>query len=468
MLTVDLYHLRRRLLKGSITQGLQGYAKVRALLPEQRVSQSTHRAPPTHPTTPEDFRPLETGCFQNPYAFYRMLRDEYPVYRLRNGIYCISRYDDIQTVSRDTNTFSSEHQGVIANLKPGQDLLQQVRRFEKMTALGIIPADVLATSDPPQHTVERKIGHTSLNAHFVKSLEPEVEKLSTNMLAPLLDAGEMEFMQAFGWRLPMVLIIRLLGLPEQDFTKIKKWCVDTLNSQNGIQTSAELAQSYVSAINFLDYCWTQYLKVKTNPGNNLMGILAKSADDAATPFDDKKAVSAIFQLLIAGSDSSATTMGNALKLLIERLDLQEKMRADPALVNDFIEEVFRLESAFQGHFRWVTKDTALHGVQLPRGSRIFLMWAAGNRDERFFENPDELILGRKNGKKHLTFGHGLHACLGRELARMEIRIVLQQFLTHTRNLHITGETPFVASMFARTLVTLPIRFERATKPAALG
>jgi cytochrome P450 len=127
-----------------------------------------------------------------------------------------------------------------------------------------------------------------------------------------------------------------------------------------------------------------------------------------------------------------------------------------------VEEVFRLEAAFQGHFRWAKKDCELHGVKLPRGSRVFLMWASGNRDERVFDHPDEIRLDRKNGKKHLTFGHGIHACIGRELARSEIRIVLREFLLRTRNLKIEGEAPFLASMFARTLVRLPIVFDPVT------
>lgn len=456
---VDLFQLRRKCLSGVMVTGLQAYATVNEALPWRRSGAALRRPVMMNPQTPEDFRPLENACFQNPYAFYRMLRDDFPVYRLRNGVYCLSRYDDIVAVSRDTDTFSSEHQGVVANLKPGQDLLREIRRFEKLTALGLIPADVLATSDPPQHTAERKIGHAGINAHFVKSLEPEVESLCARLLEPYWEKGAMEFMQDLGWRLPMQLIIRLLGLPEQDFAQIKQWCVETLNSQNGIQTSGELANSYVSALKFLDYCWQHYLSARSHPQNNLIGVLARAAADPNTPFDDKKAVSAIFQLLIAGSDSSATTMGNALKMLIERPDLQERLRAEPALLSDFIEEVLRLESAFQGHFRWVTRATTLHGVTLPRGSRLFLMWASGNRDERFFDTPDDLVLGRKNGKKHLTFGHGLHACLGRELARLEIRIVLQQFLQHTRRLRIVGDTPYIASMFARTLVQLPIRFD---------
>lgn len=459
-----LFHLRRELLAAVLLGALGGLQRGLSLLPQRRKP-APESALPANPVHPLDYRPLENACFQQPYAFYRLLRDQYPVYQLPNGVYCISRYEDIVAASRDVDTFSSAHQGIVANLKPGQNLLREIRKFERLTALGLIPADVLATSDPPYHTVERKVGHTSLNAHFVKRLEPEVEALCQQMLDRVIDAGQMEFMQAFGWRLPMILIIRLLGLPEQDFEQIKQWCVDILNSQNGIQSRAELLQSYQAALTFLRYCWRQYRHAQRHPQDNLLSILVRAAADPASPFDDRKAVSAIFQLLIAGSDSSATTMGNALKALIERPDLQALLRQDESLIPAFVEEVFRLESAFQGHFRWIRKETELHGVKLPQGSRIFLLWAAGNRDERFWEDPDTFILNRRNAKKHLTFGHGIHACLGRELARMEITIVLKAFLRRTRNLQIAGDTPFVASMFARTLLQLPIIFDLVTADA---
>jgi cytochrome P450 len=257
----------------------------------------------------------------------------------------------------------------------------------------------------------------------------------------------------------MKLIIQLLGFPAEDFEKIKGWCVHGINTQSGISSPAELMTSRAENLVFFRYCWRQYLIAKKHPRNDLSAIFVAAASDPDNPMTDQIAVSAIFQLLIAGSDSSATSMGNALKMLIENPDLAQRLKNDISLLPAFVEEVFRLEAAFQGHFRWVTTDTELHGVKLPRGSRIFLMWASGNRDERLFTNPDAIDLERSNGKKHLTFGHGIHACIGRELARSEIRIVLREFLQRTENLRFDGPHPFLASMFARTLVALPIRFD---------
>lgn len=458
---LNAYHSYRQALSLGMTAALKTYSLV-SPASRSKLVKAPRAIPEKRKRHPEDFNPLSHECFQNPYEFYRVLRDDYPVYRLANGVVCISRYQDIVDLSRNTTVFASQHQGLVANLQPHQDLLKEVARFEGLGSAGVIPADVLATSDPPRHTAERKVGHACLNSRFVQQQEAEVRELCRGMLAPWLVKGDMEFMQAIGWRLPMVLILRLMGLPEQDFAQIKTWCVQILDSQNGVQSGKELALSRAAALSFLRYCWRHYLAAKKRPGENLLGIFARAAMDPAMDFDDQRAASAVFQLLIAGSDSSATTMGNAIRLLIEHPDIQQTLRDNPDQIPAFIEEVFRLESAFQGHFRWVTTPTRLHGVHLPKGTRIFLMWASGNRDERFWDQPDQLLLNRRNGKKHLTFGHGIHACLGRELARMEIRILLQAFLQNTTDLRIAGETPYIASMFSRTLVQLPLQFKKVS------
>lgn len=460
------YHARRQLLSRAVEQALLW--KSRSLARQEAREPATEPSPPPlNPRCPEDFRPLENACFQNPYAFYRVLRDEHPVYQLPNGIHCISRYEDIVAVSRNHEIFSSTHQGIIAGLRPGQDVEKAGARMDALAALGVVPADVLALSDPPRHTEERKVGHKGLNARFVKSLDASIEVLCKSMMDEFIHSGRVEFMQEFGWRLPMRLIIQLLGFPEHDYERIKTWCMHGIASQSGISTPAELMRSRAATMAFIRYCWDQFRIAQAHPREDLCGVFVKAVAGPENPMNEQSAVAALFQLLIAGSDSSATSMGNALKMLIDNPDLAEEIRADldnrlPA----FVEEVFRMEAAFQGHFRWVKRDTELHGVKLPRGSRLFLMWGSGNRDERVFTNPDTIDLNRPNGKKHLTFGHGIHACIGRELARSEIRIVLREFLTRTRNMRLEGEAPFLASMFARTLVRLPVAFEPVDTTAA--
>lgn len=458
---MSLYQIRRT----TLSYSLESLLRLNAFRLSFRTYKKKSDNPvPKNPQTPEDFHPLENACFQNPFPFYKMLRNHHPVYELANGVICISRFEDIVELSRNTDVFSSSQQGAVAGLKKGQSIEKVGALFTLLGDLGIIPADVLATSDQPAHTVERKIGHSGLNSRFVKSQETAVEKLCKEMMDEFIDQGELEFMQSFAWRLPMIFIIGLLGLPKEDYEKIKGWCVHGISSQSGISNAQEMATHQAEVMVFVRYCWTKFLEAKLNPKDNLIGMLVNAAKDPESTFEDKHAVSTIFQLLIAGSDSSATSMGNALKMLIENPNLQNEIRTGfengEDKLSPFIEEVFRLEAAFQGHFRWNKSPYELHGIHLPRGSRIFLMWASGNRDDRVFVDPDEIILNRANGKKHLTFGHGIHACIGRELARIEIKTVLKEFLLRTKNLELNGDAPFIASMFARTLLELPIKFEK--------
>jgi len=452
-----LFHLRRLVTSYSL-EALLRYKAWQASNVERRTPRAEKPVPVDNPQTPEGLRPFEDACFQNPYAFYTMLRDDYPVYQLANGIYCISRYEDIVDISRDTDRFSSKHQGAMLRLQPGQSIAELSDKLDALGDRGVLPSGVLATNDPPEHRRDRKIGQSALNPKVIKNLEGEVERLTRELMDEFINDGNADFMHQFAWRLPIRLVIHILGLPEEDLPIVKRGCVSAISLLSGSATRAELLKTAAVSQGFYRYCWRAYRKAKRKRGDHLVAKFAEAAGDPTNNFTDQHAVSAIHQLLIAGSDSSATTMGNAVKMMLENPRTEQLLRDDPEKIPAFVEEVLRLDSAFQGHFRWTKTDCELHGVQMPRGSRVFLMWASGNRDERFWDNPETIEIGRENGRKHLTFGHGVHGCLGRELARMEIRIALRELLARTSKLKIVGDAPFIASMFARTLVQLPLEF----------
>lgn len=422
-------------------------------------SDSVDELPILNPTHPEQFKPLSQQNFNKPYAYYKMLRDEYPVYKMpTQGYYCISRYDDVCAMAKNTTEVSSKIMEILVTGKPKDPNFKGKTPVERLGELGVVPVDVLAIQDDPIHIKERKIGHAGFNAKYVKSLEGEVTQLCDEMMDECMARGNIEFVQDFAWRLPMRLIIRLLGFPESDYEQIKTWCMNGIRALSGTAPRAELVGNGAGSAQFMRYLWRQYLLAKANPKENFTGILIKEAADPGSIMTDQRAVATLLQLLIAGSDSSASSMGNAIRMLAKYPALEQELRDDPDKVNNFIEEVFRTESAFQGHFRVTNTDITLHGITIPKSSRVFLMWASANRDERFWDNPEVFDMNRAKVKKHLTFGHGAHACIGRELARMEIKIVIKQLLARTSKIEIVGDTPFEASMFARTLLRLPLAF----------
>ncbi len=440
---------------------LLGWATWRALHAPPRPRRAAP-IPPLDPQRPEDFQPLSRHNFTDPYPYYRLLRDRFPVYQLPGtDFFNISRYEDIVALARDTEGFSSHLTEILVTGRPRDPDRTGPSLAERLGLWGVLPADVLALQDPPIHGQERKIAHTGFNAHFVKSLEPEVVALCDEMMDEFLARGRVEFIQDFAWRLPMRLIIRLLGLPEQDYPQIKRWCEIGIRQLSGVVRGPESLRAGCASAQFMRYLWRHYQMAQRAPGDNFTGLLVRQAKDPQSVMTDARAVSIMLQLLIAGSDSSASSMGNAIRMLALHPEIEQRLRREPERIPDFIEEVFRTEAAFQGHFRLSTRDSVLHGVKIPANSRVFLMWASGNRDERFWERPDEFDIDRPNLKKHLTFGHGVHACIGRELARMEIRIVITRLLARTTRFAIRGDTPFEASMFARTLKAMPLAFECA-------
>ena len=471
-----MFHLRRLLLshlleKACLVQAKLGLGVASKPVPQPESSAAAVPAAFTQKKSPADFAPLTQACFDDPYPFYAALRADYPVYQLPNGIYCVSRYADIQAVCMDTDHFSSKYQGIAATLKPGQDIEKWGRKIAKLADWGLAPADVLAVDDPPDHMAQRKAIGRGFSMQAIKDGEGMVAALATEILDGCMPQGQMDFVHDFGWRLPMLVIMRVLGLADSDFAQVKDGSMHAISLQTGIADAAAVGAHQAGVIRLVRYSWAQFLAAQkrdpkgqgANGVSPVMAMLIRAtqagAEGAAPAMSAAQAVSTIFQLLVAGSDSSATSMGSAIKMLLDQPDLAEEIRADlDTKLAPFIDEVFRLEAAFQGHFRWVKHDTELHGVQLPRSSRVFLIWAAGNRDGEIFPNPDAIDLTRSNGRKHLTFGWGAHACIGRELARSEIRIVLREMLTRTKDWRQTGAAPYMASMFSRSLEHLPLAF----------
>lgn len=427
---------------------------------EHLIEQSTH---------PEEIDPTDPANIAEPWHYYQLLRDERPVFKPKGqNFFCISRYEDIQEVARNTSGFSSNIVDEVLDPRLAKLIGHQPPPpgAASQRNVGVTPVDVLAVQDPPAHKYQKLLTHQIVSKDFVANLEDDVRLLAKELLRAGIEQDHMEFMADVAWKLPMTMAMRLVAFPESDYQRVKKGCSQAVRILSGTLTRSEYAACSAEALRFYRYCWSQFEKTKQSPGQDIAGGLAKAVLDAEHPMTNEEAVSTIFQLLIAGSDSSASTMGNAVKYLCEMPELATELRNQPEKISAFIEEIFRLESAFQGHFRVLTEDVKMHGISMQKGNRAFLLWASGNRDERFWEQPNEVDLERKNLKRHLTFGFGLHACLGRELARMEIRVVLEELLANTIALSVNGETPHVSSLFARTLVQLPLKIEQTVMDRA--
>ncbi len=405
---------------------------------------------------PDEFDAFAQATIESPYAFYRSLRTHAPVYRVpKADYYLVSRYADIKSVVMNSETYSSnltsivmaQTDGSVASLDVGQ--------------LGIGPVDVLAVQDPPAHTRQRALTHPRFAMRTVRGREQSVRHQANDLLDAALDnQRETNWMKKFASLLPMAVIIDIIGLPPGDRDQLKAWSDLAIALLSGTSTAEQMATHAAGALSLFQYLQGRFEDARRGPEDDLLGLLAEATgtgDDALTV---EESVSILLQLIIAGNESTASLIGSATRLLAENPDLQEALRRDPSRIPLFIEEAVRLESPFQGHFRKATEACELAGAALPEGARLMVLWASGNRDERVFESPDAIDLDRPNLRAHLGFGHGIHLCIGAQLARLEAKVAIEELLKRTTRFEVAGPVRHVSSVFVRTPADLPIALHR--------
>ena len=399
-----------------------------------------------------DFDPFSASTIESPYAFYEALREQAPLFKPKGAdSYYLSRYDDIKQVTMDPERFSSN---IVAILLAGGS--GKLSTFVP-PHLPFAPPDVLALQDPPIHRVQRKIATAGLGKGFVQVLEPQVRELVDEYMNNVIAAREVDWMDAFAFRIPIALTLDILSIPRDDAMKVKGWADQAISLLSGVNTKPKMLWKVLNGFRFYDWCKRQFEEAATRepkPGF-MMGALIDAV--AEGKMSRPEAAATVLQIIIAGSDSSASLIGSMVRLLAQNPDVQEELRSEPELVPNFVEEVLRLESPFQGHFRKTKVPTELHGQELAQGARVMLLWASGNRDPRKWPNPDQIDLRRQGPRQHLGFGHGIHLCLGAPIGRMEGRIAMEQLLERTDWVELAdGDFPHRQSVFVRTLERLPV------------
>lgn len=404
------------------------------------------------------FDPFDPAVVEDPRAFFAALRREAPVYELPNGAYwLVSCYEDVRRAALDPDTFSSNLVAVLlANPehRPNPALLELPSGRTR-------PVDVLAIADGDAHARQRKRSNQAFSARRVQALEPWIRELTEACVTRLIEAGGGDWVAEVAVPVPMAVIARLVGVPDADVPRIKRWSDASVALLSGIHTAEALAAHASAVVEFLAYLAELVDDPAKASGDDVLGDLIRATREPAPELGRDEVVSILVQLLTAGNETTTSLIGSALMLLLRDPELEKRLREDPGRIPAFLEEVLRLESPFHGHFRVVRRDTELAGVPLAEGSRLMLLWASANRDERHFERADALDLDRENPRRHLAFGVGVHHCLGAALARLEARVVLETLLARTRTPRLAPNNDFahVPSLFIRSLKKLSIELD---------
>jgi cytochrome P450 len=315
----------------------------------------------------------------------------------------------------------------------------------------------LATADDPAHAAHRKLLLPQLAARRIKSVEEYVGETEARLWDEHVHDGRIEWMSAMANRLPMMIVTRLIGVPDVDTEQLMRWGYAGTKTVEGLVSQDELNEAGVAVMELAVYINEHFQQAADNPHDNLLGDLAKAR--AAGELTDATALNIMATLFSAGGESTASLIGSAAHVLASRPATQREVRDNPDLLGAFLEEVLRFEPPFRGHYRHVVNDTALFGVDLPAESRLVLLWGAANRDPSHFPSPNDFRLDRPGGKGHITFGKGAHFCVGAALARLEARIVIGQLLERTSWIEPVDTGKWLPSLLVRRLEKLELSVE---------
>lgn len=400
-----------------------------------------------------DLDPFSPESLEDPYALYDRLRDEAPVWEVPGtGLHLVTGHAEILEVVNDADTFSSR---LAALLMAGGEGVSLIEGGEAMG-----PADVLAVTDPPDHTRHRQLTRPAFSERAIGDVEPFIRRTVADALGPGLEAGEAEWMTSVASPLPVVTIARVLGLPDTDLARLKEWSDAGVELLGGVASPERMDELLRTTGAFLGYCAEQVERGRQPDAVGVVGGVGRAVDAGTISVDEATAM--VLQLVIAGAESTASLVGSAARILAGRPDLQSELRRAPGRIPAFVEEALRLESPFRGHFRVATRNTTLAGVALPEGSRLMLMWGAANREPDEHPGPADVDLARPNPRAHFGFGWGLHFCIGAPLARLQARVALETILTGTERFALAADADaprHVPSLFVRRLAHLHLRLD---------
>jgi cytochrome P450 len=357
------------------------------------------------------YDPYDVEINADPYPVFRQLREEQPLYyNEQYEFFAVSRYEDVERGLVDHKNYISGRGGILELIKAGVEM----------------PSGVLIFEDPPLHTVHRGLLSRVFTPRKMNALEPQIREFCAASLDPLVGAGGLDFVADLGAQMPMRVIGMLLGIPEEDQEAIRDQVDANLRTEAGKPMTTSPAD-VLSGDMFGEYIdWRA-----DHPSDDLMTEMlnAEFEDETGTTRRLTRDEILIYVTVIAGAGNETTTrlIGWAGKVLAEHPDQRRQLVDDPSLIPNAIEELLRFEPPAPHVARYVARDVEWYGEKVAEGNVMLFLVGSANRDDRRYPDGDRFDIHRTIGQ-HLTFGFGIHFCLGAALARLEGRIALEEVL----------------------------------------
>jgi len=357
------------------------------------------------------YDPYDFDIDSDPYPHWKRLRDEAPLYHNEKfGFYALSRWDDVLRELHNWDTFRSGKGTILDFLVNNVD----------------VPPGILLFEDPPLHDLHRRMLSRVFTPRRMNAIEPLAREFCVEALDPLIGESGFDLMDVLAKQMPMRVIGYLLGIPESSQATIRDSADDFLSISD-----KEFGEFKEDPFAYMFQLFADYIDWRAeNPSDDLMTDLlhteVEEEDGTRRRLTRDEALA--YSVMIAGAGNETTTrlIGFAGALLADHPDQRRELAADPSLIPGAVEEVLRYEAPSPVQARYVARDAEFYGQQVPEGSAMLLINGSANRDERHFSDPDKFDIRRS--ASHLSFGQGLHFCLGAALARMEARVALEELL----------------------------------------
>lgn len=341
---------------------------------------------------------FDEAQIRDPYPRYAQWRERHPIWRDRDsGRWVLSRHEDVLDILKDHRRFSSAAMGAT------------------------VPLPTL-TDDPPRHTQLRSIVNKAFTTAMLKSIEPDIAGIANDLVEALPFGSDLDIVDRLTTPLPVTVISRMMGIPEARKADFKRWSDALTGTLAGASPAARQAELMEMAQFFRDLIPER----KAHPSSDLFSAVANAEVDGVG-LSEQEIIGFNILLLIAGNETTTNLLGNLLNVLADRPDLWEQLRREPELIDAAIEEALRFDSPVQFLMREAKEDVELHEQRITAGESVIVVMGSANRDTAVFDTPDEFLLDRARGR-HLSFGYGIHFCIGAPLARIEARFAMRALL----------------------------------------
>jgi cytochrome P450 len=398
-----------------------------------------------------------------PFGYFRAIRESEPVYYMRElGAFYVSRYEDVRYVKKHPELFSND---IFVRSEGHGDprTIAETYRAEH----GWARVSTLQRTDPPVHTKYRKLINHAFTVARIRKMTGYIETVVNDLIDGFIDRGRCDFVWEYAIPLPCTVIADQLGVPRERIWQLKEWS-DAMLAPGGGFVDAEQARECARLVVEAQQFFAEVIESRRRePRDDIITSLvqARVVDEEGgeeRPLDMFELQDLLDQLLTGGNETTTNAIGSAMMLLLQRPGTMERMRDDPRLIRNFIEESLRYETPVLHLWRVATQDTEIGGVQIPKGSRIALGYASANRDESVFDDSETFDIERKKAGAHLAFGSGPHHCPGAALARQEMLSTFTILLNRLENIRLEDPNDrfaHVPSSFLRGLAHLNLRFD---------